>query len=169
MIENDMRIHMFFTSEPYACEPSSLPKFPPSKEMDIKLRDEEARRQRGLASKPHGIDGNSRRPRGREKVIRAMPAPEANAELQTNLDNENSVKMQKPKAKVTNSLHIRMDPSDTLSTCLKPAAMHRSEHPILHSLPIFSIGNLHVLYGTLWLQGKKTKMTNLKGLLPGAS
>lgn len=34
----------FFTTEPYPCEPSSLPKFPPSKEMDIKLRDEEARR-----------------------------------------------------------------------------------------------------------------------------
>ncbi|GER54195.1 protein kinase superfamily protein, partial [Striga asiatica] len=33
----------FFTTEPYACEPESLPKFPPSKELDIKLRDEEAR------------------------------------------------------------------------------------------------------------------------------
>lgn len=34
----------FFTTEPYACEPSSLPQYPPSKEMDVKLRDEEARR-----------------------------------------------------------------------------------------------------------------------------
>ncbi|CAA2939135.1 probable serine threonine- kinase At1g54610 [Olea europaea subsp. europaea] len=34
----------FFTTEPYPCEPSSLPKYPPSKEMDIKLRVEEARR-----------------------------------------------------------------------------------------------------------------------------
>lgn len=34
----------FFTTEPYACEPSSLPKYPPSKELDVKLRDEEARR-----------------------------------------------------------------------------------------------------------------------------
>ncbi|KAI3463585.1 hypothetical protein Pfo_020248 [Paulownia fortunei] len=75
----------FFTTEPYACEPSSLPKFPPSKEMDIKLRDEEARRQRGLGAKPHSIDGN-RRVRVRDKVTRAIPAPEANAELQTNLD-----------------------------------------------------------------------------------
>ncbi|KAL3617587.1 hypothetical protein CASFOL_037908 [Castilleja foliolosa] len=75
----------FFTTEPYACEPESLPKFPPSKEMDIKLRDEEARRQRGLNTKPHSTDGN-RRARPREKMSRAMPAPEANAELQTNLD-----------------------------------------------------------------------------------
>jgi len=34
----------FFTTEPYACEPSSLPKYPPSKELDVKLRDEESRR-----------------------------------------------------------------------------------------------------------------------------
>jgi hypothetical protein len=34
----------FFTTEPYACEPSSLPAYPPSKEMDAKRRDEEARR-----------------------------------------------------------------------------------------------------------------------------
>ncbi|KAL3835364.1 hypothetical protein ACJIZ3_010100 [Penstemon smallii] len=75
----------FFTNEPYACEPSSLPKFPPSKEMDLKLRDEEARRRRGLVGKPQVIDGN-RRVRVRDKINRAIPAPEANAELQTNLD-----------------------------------------------------------------------------------
>lgn len=34
----------FFTTEPFACNPLSLPKYPPSKEMDLKLRDEEARR-----------------------------------------------------------------------------------------------------------------------------
>lgn len=36
----------FFTTEPYPCEPSSLPKYPPSKELDVKLREEEARRLR---------------------------------------------------------------------------------------------------------------------------
>lgn len=34
----------FFTTKPFACDPSSLPKYPPSKEFDAKLRDEEARR-----------------------------------------------------------------------------------------------------------------------------
>ncbi|OMO98919.1 hypothetical protein COLO4_13625 [Corchorus olitorius] len=72
----------FFTTEPYACEPSSLPKYPPSKEMDAKRRDDEARRLRA-ASKAQG-DG-ARKPRTRDRA-RAMPAPEANAELQSNLD-----------------------------------------------------------------------------------
>ncbi|KAJ4823107.1 hypothetical protein Tsubulata_017606 [Turnera subulata] len=42
----------FFTTKPFACNPSSLPKYPPSKEIDAKLRDEEARRQ--------GVSGSKR-------------------------------------------------------------------------------------------------------------
>lgn len=36
--------HQFFTVEPLAVDPSSLPKYPPSKEIDAKLRDEEAKK-----------------------------------------------------------------------------------------------------------------------------
>ncbi|KAK0590807.1 hypothetical protein LWI29_031954 [Acer saccharum] len=75
----------FFTTEPCACEPSSLPKYPPSKEMDVKLRDEEARRQRGLSGKTNTVDG-VRRVKVRDRTSRAIPAPEANAEIQANLD-----------------------------------------------------------------------------------
>ncbi|KAK7399266.1 hypothetical protein VNO78_10446 [Psophocarpus tetragonolobus] len=74
----------FFTTEPYACEPSSLPKYPPTKELDIKLRDEEARRQKALSGKTNAVDG-ARRVRVRERGL-AIPAPEANAEIQNNLD-----------------------------------------------------------------------------------
>ncbi|KAI4336367.1 hypothetical protein L6164_014902 [Bauhinia variegata] len=74
----------FFTTEPHACEPSSLPKYPPSKELDVKLRDEEARRQKVLSGKTNAVDG-ARKVRVRERG-RAIPAPEANAEMQTNLD-----------------------------------------------------------------------------------
>ncbi|GFP85751.1 probable serine/threonine-protein kinase at1g54610 [Phtheirospermum japonicum] len=75
----------YFTTEPYACEPSDLPKSPPSKEMDVKLRDEEATRQRGLRGKAHTTDGH-KRTRVRDKAMRAIPASEANAELRTNLN-----------------------------------------------------------------------------------
>ncbi|KAJ7957200.1 Kinase family protein [Quillaja saponaria] len=74
----------FFSSEPYACEPSDLPKYPPSKELDVKLRDEEAKRQRGVSGKATAVDGG-RKVRVRERG-RAIPAPEANAEMQANLD-----------------------------------------------------------------------------------
>lgn len=75
----------FFTTEPYACEPSSLPKYPPSKELDVKLRDEEARRQRGLGGKGNAVDG-ARKTRIRDRAGWAVPAPEANAENPANLD-----------------------------------------------------------------------------------
>nr|DAD33411.1 TPA_asm: hypothetical protein HUJ06_012262 [Nelumbo nucifera] len=73
----------FFTTKPYACEPSTLPQYPPSKEIDAKLRDQEARRLRA-ASKANG-DG-VKKTRARDRPIRAFPAPEANAELQGNID-----------------------------------------------------------------------------------
>ncbi|XP_022937669.1 probable serine/threonine-protein kinase At1g54610 [Cucurbita moschata] len=73
----------FFITEPYACEPSSLPKYPPSKEMDAKRRDDEARRQRA-ASKLQNDHVKKTRPRNR--AGRAIPIQGANAELQSNID-----------------------------------------------------------------------------------
>ncbi|KAH9676701.1 protein IMPAIRED IN BABA-INDUCED STERILITY 1 [Citrus sinensis] len=35
----------YFTTQPYACDPSSLPKYPPKKEIDAKQRDEARRRK----------------------------------------------------------------------------------------------------------------------------
>lgn len=75
----------FFTTEPHACDPSSLPHYPPSKELDAKLRDQAARRQRGQAVKAN-IDDGTKRVRIRDRTSQAVPAPEANAEIQSNLD-----------------------------------------------------------------------------------
>ncbi|XP_006349306.1 probable serine/threonine-protein kinase At1g09600 [Solanum tuberosum] len=67
----------FFTTKPLPCDPSSLPKYPPSKEFDAKMRDEEARRQRGEGTKGSGIESC----RKAAKQSKAVPAPDANAEL----------------------------------------------------------------------------------------
>ncbi|XP_065007370.1 probable serine/threonine-protein kinase At1g54610 isoform X2 [Musa acuminata AAA Group] len=73
----------FFNTAPYACDPSSLPQYPPSKEMDAKLRVEEAKRLRAPGGK---INANgSKKMHTRERASRAVPAPEANAELQGNI------------------------------------------------------------------------------------
>nr|DAD31357.1 TPA_asm: hypothetical protein HUJ06_010208 [Nelumbo nucifera] len=37
----------YFTTKPYACDPSTLPKYPPNKEIDAKCREEERRRRAG--------------------------------------------------------------------------------------------------------------------------
>ncbi|KAL5541792.1 hypothetical protein UlMin_009502 [Ulmus minor] len=86
----------FFTTKPYACEPSSLPKYPPSKEMDAKLRDEEARRLR--AAGKASADG-VKKSRARERSVRGMAAPDANAELQANLDRRRMITHANAKSK----------------------------------------------------------------------
>uniref|UniRef100_A0A1D1XQR9 [RNA-polymerase]-subunit kinase n=1 Tax=Anthurium amnicola TaxID=1678845 RepID=A0A1D1XQR9_9ARAE len=67
----------FFMTKPLACDPSSLPKYPPSKEFDAKVRDEEARRQGAITGKVSRPDIERKGPR----ESRAIPAPDANAEL----------------------------------------------------------------------------------------
>lgn len=67
----------FFTTKPLACDPSSLPKYPPSKELDAKLRDEEARRQRAAAIKGNGISG-----REGPGELRGLPVADFNADRQ---------------------------------------------------------------------------------------
>ncbi|KAE9585190.1 hypothetical protein Lal_00018049 [Lupinus albus] len=67
----------FFSTKPLPCDPLSLPKYPPSKEFDAKVRDEEARRQGAAGSKGQRHDLERRGARQSQ----AVPAPDANAEL----------------------------------------------------------------------------------------
>ncbi|KAK4483279.1 hypothetical protein RD792_010464 [Penstemon davidsonii] len=86
----------FFTTKPYACDPSSLPKYPPSKEMDAKRRDEEARRLRAAGKAQADV---VKKTRTRNRGIRAMPAPDANAELQSNVDRRRMITHANAKSK----------------------------------------------------------------------
>ncbi|KAL8139277.1 LOW QUALITY PROTEIN: hypothetical protein V2J09_005298, partial [Rumex salicifolius] len=70
----------FFTTKPLPCNPSILPKYPPSKEFDARRRDEEARRQRASSK---GIGQDSAKKEVRKS--KAVPAPDANAELQVSI------------------------------------------------------------------------------------
>ncbi|XP_062026237.1 probable serine/threonine-protein kinase At1g09600 [Rosa rugosa] len=76
----------FFTSMPLPCDPSTLPKYPPSKEFDAKLRDEEARRRRASGGKGHG---------GSSKESKAVPAPVGTAGQEST---ENQQGQHKPKS-----------------------------------------------------------------------
>ncbi|XP_039045036.1 probable serine/threonine-protein kinase At1g09600 isoform X1 [Hibiscus syriacus] len=74
----------FFTTQPLPCDPSSLPKYPPSKEFDAKLREEESRRttrQRAAGGKVHAHDPA----RGLSRESTAAPAPDLNVESQTSI------------------------------------------------------------------------------------
>lgn len=87
----------FFTTKPYACEPSSLPIYPPSKELDARLRDEEANRLRADGGKS-GVP-RVKKTGKRERSARAIPAPEANAENYVNIDRRRQITNTNAKSK----------------------------------------------------------------------
>lgn len=68
----------YFTSKPYACDPSTLPKYPPNKEIDAKGR-EEARRKR-VNGRVRGLDApkkTTKKPNGIRRLApaEALPLP----------------------------------------------------------------------------------------------
>ncbi|XP_004242255.1 probable serine/threonine-protein kinase At1g54610 isoform X1 [Solanum lycopersicum] len=65
----------FFKTNPLPCDPYSLPKYPPSKEYDTKVRDQEARRRKAEAGKAHGAE-TTKKSSGQAKE---EPATEFNA------------------------------------------------------------------------------------------
>ncbi|XP_022973431.1 probable serine/threonine-protein kinase At1g54610 [Cucurbita maxima] len=66
----------FFRTEPLPCDPSSLPKYPPSKEFDAKLRNEEERKRKAEAVKGHHPESVRRGLRD----TKAAPTPEFNTQ-----------------------------------------------------------------------------------------
>ncbi|GJP79470.1 hypothetical protein CLOP_g9702 [Closterium sp. NIES-67] len=122
--------HEFFTTKPFPCDPASLPQYPPSKEYDAKLRDEEARRQRAAGARAgkvldssastkqlaqgQGGPGGQRsstsqavsqqqaqaQQASQQRSSRAVPAPHANAEL---VESINMQKQQQGKAAIAKS------------------------------------------------------------------
>ncbi|RVW30457.1 Protein impared in BABA-induced sterility 1 [Vitis vinifera] len=56
-------ISEYFNTKPYACEPSSLPKYPPNKEIDAKCREEARRKTGGVGVRGSGALRKPRRSR----------------------------------------------------------------------------------------------------------
>ncbi|CAF1989091.1 unnamed protein product [Brassica napus] len=52
-------VDQYFSTEPFACDPSSLPKYSPIKEIDAKLRDEAKRQQRRPQEKQDSLTRRS--------------------------------------------------------------------------------------------------------------
>ncbi|KAI3665852.1 hypothetical protein L6452_44487 [Arctium lappa] len=53
----------YFYTRPYACDPASMPKYPPNKEIDAKFREQAGRRKAGGRVRASGASRNPRRPR----------------------------------------------------------------------------------------------------------
>ncbi|KAL8150648.1 hypothetical protein V2J09_020456 [Rumex salicifolius] len=73
----------YFATKPYACDPASLPKYPPNKEIDVKCR-EEARRKKA-SGQARGLERSrrgSRKPNGAYKLAPTEALPVAPVQTQ---------------------------------------------------------------------------------------
>ncbi|KAK1435837.1 hypothetical protein QVD17_01607 [Tagetes erecta] len=84
----------YFKTKPYACEPSSLPKYPPSKEIDAKHREDSRRKNHVRRTRAPEVSRRlNRKPNGMSKLV-----PEENLSLKTEVRlkiNGSSVNKQK--------------------------------------------------------------------------
>ena len=83
----------FFTTDPLPCDPSSLPKFPPSKELDVRRKDKESIRKNNEAIKARG-PGTVIRGAGNTK---ALGTPEYNARGDISLQGKPNTRMSRLK------------------------------------------------------------------------
>ncbi|KAJ6696919.1 hypothetical protein OIU85_003294 [Salix viminalis] len=63
----------FFRTEPLPSDPSSLPRYPPSKELDVKIRDQEARRQKAEAESARRGAGDTKKAPPSEFTAQGQP------------------------------------------------------------------------------------------------
>ncbi|XAR50014.1 Cyclin-dependent kinase [Bertholletia excelsa] len=68
----------YFRSEPNACDPSALPKYPPSKEIDAKHREEAQRKRFGRSRGPEARNKLTRKPNGIHNPAPAESLPVQN-------------------------------------------------------------------------------------------
>ncbi|KAL1179785.1 hypothetical protein V6Z11_A03G183600 [Gossypium hirsutum] len=115
----------FFTTQPLACDPSSLPRYPPSKEIDAKLRDEEARRQRAVESRGSRVDMERR---GQKEPL-AVPASKSNTEFTTSMQRRQPHPNLKSRSQMFNT-GILMEPPPPKQT---PAAKEESRDFLEHN------------------------------------
>ncbi|KAL8144405.1 hypothetical protein V2J09_017437 [Rumex salicifolius] len=107
----------FFTTKPYACEPSNLPKYPPNKEMDAKTREEARRKRISMAQD----SSTSRLPRGGK----ALGDPSSYSML-GRVPNEPQMNRELAQGNQTN-VHVSIDKKvdTTHSTDLSGFALHQ--------------------------------------------
>ncbi|KDP31293.1 hypothetical protein JCGZ_11669 [Jatropha curcas] len=82
----------YFTAKPHACDPSSLPKYPPSKEIDAKNREEASRKK--ISGRSRG--GETRKPtRKLGGINKPAPTEDAVARMQSAQNNTSNMHITK--------------------------------------------------------------------------
>ncbi|XP_010535099.1 PREDICTED: probable serine/threonine-protein kinase At1g54610 [Tarenaya hassleriana] len=159
----------FFTTKPFPCDPSSLPKYHPCKELDARMRDEEARRQAAGGNKDH-----KQQERRGMKESRAVPAPDANAELAASMQKRQSQSNSRSRSEKFNphpeevASGFPIDPPRQ-SQALEPSADSRGnphKRVSSHSGPLVARRSASAKGGRNYDDSRKASMTSDYSAMP---
>ncbi|XP_071914674.1 protein IMPAIRED IN BABA-INDUCED STERILITY 1-like [Coffea arabica] len=123
----------YFNTKPYACDPSSMPKYPPNKEIDAKFREEAKRKKVGSTVRASGASRNTRR--GRKSAqepsnfFKVVPTEEVDPITQATRRNNNG-----SKGKGATVSWMSLKPSDTVSEASQMT--EESHDDSIRSVPI---------------------------------
>ncbi|KAG1366832.1 protein IMPAIRED IN BABA-INDUCED STERILITY 1 [Cocos nucifera] len=106
---------MYFTTMPYACDPSSLPKYPPNKEIDAKSREELCRRR--VSSRGRGVQAKRRQPRAQRppQELSMLTKVADQPEINTHEVNKNDVKQDLNRENGETRLFIDLQPGPAIN------------------------------------------------------
>ncbi|KAM4125199.1 hypothetical protein ACB094_01G290600 [Castanea mollissima] len=108
----------YFNTKPFACDPSSFPKYPPSKEIDAKNREDGQRKKTGAKMREPAASKKPRRVRKNLQETNSLTKLASKEEKQEylQLDHRNSDRSHIPKGKGTSMRGEPLKPSfDTMS------------------------------------------------------
>ncbi|XP_066383242.1 protein IMPAIRED IN BABA-INDUCED STERILITY 1-like [Miscanthus floridulus] len=134
----------FFRTKPYACEPSSLPKHAPNKEMDAKLREDALRRK--ASSRGHGTEASKKSSRlsraAREPIAVPKQIISSTEESKTNV-NANKDGTVQDRTKLNGDARLFADIQPVSAAQVKESARHvknesREEIPFSGPLSVSS-------------------------------
>ncbi|XP_019710756.1 protein IMPAIRED IN BABA-INDUCED STERILITY 1 isoform X2 [Elaeis guineensis] len=105
----------YFTTTPYACDPSSLPKYPPNKEIDAKSREELCRRR--VISRGRGAEAKRRQPRTQRppRELSVLRKVAGQPEINTHGVNNNDVKRDLNRVNGETRLFIDLQPEPAIN------------------------------------------------------
>ncbi|KAJ8650960.1 hypothetical protein MRB53_003983 [Persea americana] len=173
----------YFTTKPYACDPSTLPKYPPNKEIDAKNRDAKSReeaRRRKASGRTRGSE-NTKRPTRASKAPResndrksAVPVQETRSNSQA-VHKEKSMKLNPLSTEDGNSARLC---HELLKPIIKPPedetlhVKHPSQGDLPFSVPLHVTASSGFAWATKWKEENASlrshSRSSSRGMGPGA-
>ncbi|XP_010258714.1 PREDICTED: probable serine/threonine-protein kinase At1g09600 isoform X2 [Nelumbo nucifera] len=151
----------YFTTKPYACDPSTLPKYPPNKEMDVRCREEAQRKRAG---------GRVVRPEAKGRPMKVCKALEEPSRI-SNVEPKEELQENKGSYKITGShAHASKEDKDArlCGEVLKPSNNTNSKASLMKNASQGNIpfsGPLHVIEFSSFAFAKRQKEIAASGRL----